>query len=143
MRVSSHSSQAVDILCSGATTAFTVRLRRRVKLSALTKSRSKLSSMALDTGSRLQDILVARAVWWPSTTAADLTLVSGRYIRYIRGELRLKDELKPSSVMPYMRIEVRFHPTNAEIALPRSARLMYIILLFQYSTPWSYVLSRR
>ncbi len=35
--------------------------------------------------------------------------------------------------MPYMRIEVRFHPTKANIVLPRPARLMHIILPFQYA----------
>ncbi|KJA20505.1 hypothetical protein HYPSUDRAFT_784216 [Hypholoma sublateritium FD-334 SS-4] len=106
MRISSHNSQAVDILSSEVTTAIAVRLQRRIKLSALTKSRNKLSSMALDTGSRVQESLGARAVWWPSTTAADLIFVSGRYVRYVRGELRLKDGLKPSSAMPYMKIDV-------------------------------------
>lgn len=115
MRISSHNSQAVDILSSEVTTAIAVQLQRRIKLSALTKSRNKLSSMALDTGSRVQESLGARAVWWPSTTARDLVFVSGKYLRYVRGELRLKDGLKPSSVMPYMKIDVSLFVSSRDI----------------------------
>lgn len=106
MRLTSHSTQALDLMCTGAAQIINVRLKWRITLSALKKSRDKLSTIALVNGDRVKDGTSTKAVWWPPTNTANETAHDGQYSRYIRGELRLKNGLKPSSAMPYMKIEV-------------------------------------
>ena len=105
MTLTSESQQAVDLL--RAPKAISVHFQRRILFRVPQKMLKNPENLHTTQGKDTRDI--TRAVWWSPAQIHDDTPSSGEYIRHIQGELHLGSDLKPSSSMPYFRIEVSLY----------------------------------
>jgi len=101
IRLTSESQQAVDLL--RAPEAVVVRLQRRIVFRVPQKMLKNAENLHSTRGKDTRDI--TGAVWWLPAQIIDETLPSREHTRCMHGELHLRSDLKPSSAMPYFRIE--------------------------------------
>ena len=93
MELKSQDLHAVDLLSSPK--AIVARLRRRIKY-------HYAGSQTIDSYAWKDSIDHSQlAVWWPSAEGSE----SGR--TFVNGELHLRPDVKPTSLMAHFRIEVR------------------------------------